>query len=93
MSYYQELEQFIKPDMAFTRFFVETIMSTFQVVIDSNIYLMRIPKGNAGRSGSLMIDCRFEIYIMYILEPITTWKVGTVLCSHQRAVYIFIEQI
>ncbi|KRZ16589.1 hypothetical protein T11_5183 [Trichinella zimbabwensis] len=60
MFYYQELEQFIKPDMAFIRFFVETIMPTFQVVIGSNIYLMRIPKGNAGRSGSLIIDCILE---------------------------------
>ncbi|KRZ10485.1 hypothetical protein T11_3767 [Trichinella zimbabwensis] len=41
---YQEMEQFIKPDMAFTRFFAEPIMPTFQVVIDSDIYIIYIPK-------------------------------------------------
>ncbi|KRX38540.1 hypothetical protein T05_13032 [Trichinella murrelli] len=39
-----ELEEFIKPVMTFTRFSVEPIMPTFQVVIRPNIYIMYISK-------------------------------------------------
>ncbi|KRZ96420.1 hypothetical protein T08_16432 [Trichinella sp. T8] len=41
---YQDLEQFIQPVMTFSRFSVEPIVLTFQVIIGSDIYMMYIPK-------------------------------------------------
>ncbi|KRX34774.1 hypothetical protein T05_13632, partial [Trichinella murrelli] len=91
---YQDLEQFIQPVMTFSRFSVEPIVLTFQVVIGSDIYIMYIPKRQ-----SVIHSCRKYwnkaanvpvVPASSSLTPVSTCGTGRKAVARSILIFLFV---